>query len=36
VNGYPKTFIEPFAGGGIVSLTMANENLAEHIIKESD
>jgi DNA adenine methylase len=28
----PKIFIEPFAGGGIVSLTMANENLAEHII----
>ena len=28
----PKLFIEPFAGGGIVSLTIANENLAEHII----
>ena len=28
----PKTFIEPFAGGGIVSLTVANEGLAEHII----
>jgi DNA adenine methylase len=28
----PKIFIEPFAGGGIVSLTMANENLADHII----
>jgi DNA adenine methylase len=28
----PEVFIEPFAGGGIVSLTMANENLAEHII----
>jgi DNA adenine methylase len=28
----PKVFIEPFAGGGIVSLTMANDNLAEHII----
>ena len=28
----PKTFIEPFAGGGIVSLTVANENLAGHII----
>ena len=28
----PKVFIEPFAGGGIVSLTMANENLADHII----
>ena len=28
----PDVFIEPFAGGGIVSLTVANENLAEHII----
>jgi DNA adenine methylase len=28
----PKVFIEPFAGGGIVSLTVANEGLAEHII----
>jgi DNA adenine methylase len=28
----PKTFIEPFAGGGIVSLTVANEGLAENII----
>jgi DNA adenine methylase len=28
----PEIFIEPFAGGGIVSLTMANENLAKHII----
>ena len=28
----PEVFIEPFAGGGIVSLTMANENLADHII----
>jgi DNA adenine methylase len=28
----PHCFIEPFAGGGIVSLTAANENLAEHII----
>jgi DNA adenine methylase len=28
----PKLFIEPFAGGGIVSLTIANENLADHII----
>jgi DNA adenine methylase len=28
----PKIFIEPFAGGGIVSLTMANEDLAEHIV----
>jgi DNA adenine methylase len=32
LNFKPKTFIEPFAGGGIVSLTMANENLAEHIV----
>ncbi|MDR3303200.1 MAG: hypothetical protein LBS86_02175, partial [Treponema sp.] len=28
----PSLFIEPFAGGGIVSLTMAHENLADHII----
>jgi DNA adenine methylase len=28
----PKIFIEPFAGGGIASLTAANEGLAEHII----
>ena len=28
----PKTFIEPFAGGGIVSLTVAFEQLADHII----
>jgi DNA adenine methylase len=28
----PKNFIEPFAGGGIVSLTAANEELADHII----
>ncbi|MDR2733224.1 MAG: DNA adenine methylase [Spirochaetota bacterium] len=28
----PELFIEPFAGGGIVSLTAANENLARHII----
>jgi len=27
-----EVFIEPFAGGGIVSLTVANENLADHII----
>ena len=27
----PETFIEPFAGGGIVSLTVANENLAKHV-----
>ena len=28
----PELFIEPFAGGGIISLTIANENLAKHII----
>jgi len=28
----PEVFIEPFAGGGIVSLTIANEDLAGHII----
>lgn len=28
----PKTFIEPFVGGGIVSLTVAFENLADRII----
>jgi DNA adenine methylase len=28
----PELFIEPFAGGGIVSLTVANEKLANHII----
>lgn len=28
----PKTFIEPFAGGGIVSLTVAFERRAEHVI----
>jgi len=28
----PEVFIEPFAGGGIVSLTMANEDYADHII----
>ncbi|MBI3654366.1 MAG: DNA adenine methylase [Acidobacteria bacterium] len=27
----PDEFIEPFAGGGIISLTVAAENLAEHI-----
>ena len=30
-SGKPKELIEPFAGGGIVSLTAAFENLAEHI-----
>ncbi len=28
----PRTFIEPFVGGGIVSLTVAFENLADHVI----
>ena len=28
----PKTLIEPFAGGGIVSLTAAFENLADKIV----
>ena len=28
----PKIFFEPFAGGGIVSLTVANEGLAYHIV----
>ncbi len=28
----PKLFIEPFVGGGILSLTVACENLAEHVI----
>ena len=28
----PSVFVEPFAGGGIVSLTVANENLADHVI----
>ena len=28
----PEIFVEPFAGGGIVSLTVANENLADHVI----
>ena len=28
----PACFIEPFAGGGIVSLTVAAENLADHVI----
>lgn len=27
----PAQFIEPFAGGGIVSLTVAAENLAQHV-----
>ncbi len=28
----PALFIEPFAGGGIVSLTVAFENLADHVL----
>ena len=28
----PQTFIEPFAGGGIISLTVAFEQLADHVI----
>ena len=28
---YPSDFIEPFAGGGIISLTVAAENLANHV-----
>lgn len=28
----PQIFIEPFVGGGIVSLTVAFENLADHIV----
>jgi DNA adenine methylase len=28
----PSVFIEPFAGGGIISLTAAAEGLAEHVI----
>ncbi|MBA3044772.1 MAG: DNA adenine methylase [Candidatus Thermoplasmatota archaeon] len=32
LNPKPELFIEPFLGGGIISLTVANENLAKHII----
>lgn len=28
----PSTFIEPFAGGGIISLTVAFEYLADHVV----
>lgn len=28
----PKLFVEPFAGGGIVSLTIAFEELADHVL----
>lgn len=31
-SGEYKTLIEPFAGGGIVSLTAAFENLADHVV----
>ncbi|MEO8971544.1 MAG: DNA adenine methylase [Ktedonobacteraceae bacterium] len=31
VPAHPTCLIEPFAGGGIVSLTAAAENLAEHV-----
>lgn len=30
--GRPAVFIEPFAGGGIVSLTVAAEQLADHVL----
>lgn len=29
---HPALFVEPFAGGGIVSLTVAAENLADHVL----
>lgn len=32
LNKRPNTFIEPFVGGGIVSLTVAFENLADRVI----
>lgn len=28
----PETFVEPFVGGGIISLTVAFEDLADHVI----
>jgi DNA adenine methylase len=28
----PSVFVEPFAGGGIASLTVAMENLADHVV----
>lgn len=31
LNRRPVRFLEPFAGGGIVSLTVAAENLADHV-----
>ena len=31
-NQKPKEFIEPFVGGGIISLTVAAEHLAEHVV----
>ena len=32
VHPKPSLFVEPFAGGGIVGLTVAFENLAEHVL----
>lgn len=32
LTGKPEIFIEPFAGGGIISLTVAFENLADHVL----
>src|SRR5882757_9288750 len=32
ISRKPKHFIEPFAGGGIISLTVAFENLADQIL----
>ncbi len=30
-NSRPMEFIEPFAGGGIISLTVAAESLSDHV-----
>ena len=32
LNSKPQVFVEPFAGGGIISLTVAFENLADKVI----
>lgn len=32
LSSRPKEFIEPFAGGGIIGLTVAFEQLAEHVL----
>src|SRR5689334_10010385 len=32
LRSHPTSFVEPFAGGGIVSLTVAAENLASQVI----